>query len=80
MPVTLRRLLWLAGALLLALLAWQLVHRESTRPALFGFAGFIMMRLGAEMAPLLLGMVLGPLAATIAGGVQGAEHLLRLRE
>ena len=43
--------------------------------ALFGFAGFIMMRLGAEMAPLLLGMVLGPMmeenlrrALTISGG------------
>ena len=43
--------------------------------ALFGFAGFIMMRLGAEMAPLLLGMVLGPMmeenlrrSLTISGG------------
>ena len=29
MPVALRRLLWLAGALLLALLAWQLVLQEA---------------------------------------------------
>ena len=34
MPVTLRRLLWLAGALLLALLAWQLV----LQPALQGLS------------------------------------------